>query len=458
MTHRILITYDFISTSAERGLINQASIFSVFTLLLKKMNLTVDTQMTNFSREHFYSLNNIQLQDRLYQDICLVDVSALGRAYLAERIEQYDIIIGCEFTSNTRQILSNIDATYIDIWLSPIRFYKDVIFEFSSNDPGISKRLQSFEFDNLKLVEQVNALRQHSQHFLSQFDAQPNSCLLVGQMLQDKAVLHDGQFLSLLDYTDNIKRLACDYEQVYLLKHPHLNMHDFKPIQQQLEQINKLVFLQNVNTYQLLLQPEITCVAGISSSVICEAKYFDKKAEFFYKPVITPECIRVFKDYCSTEFWTSILDMDINNNNNNNKITYFMEDNFFRLKYGMSYSYEIFMPNSLSKNTDIKDKYTSLINLYQFIQNLDRSQKYILYGLGSVGMLLFPHICDNLVAIVDKVKSEKLSEYKNIPVISLKDIVKFHKANILISAFLYNSDIQSDLQDFPNPIIIIEGL
>lgn len=135
-----------------------------------------------------------------------------------------------------------------------------------------------------------------------------------------------------------------------------------------------------------------------------------------------------------------------------------MEDNFFRLKYGMSYSYEIFMPNSLSKNTDIKDKYTSLINLYQFIQNLDRSQKYILYGLGSVGMLLFPHICDNLVAIVDKVKSEKLSEYKNIPVISLRDIVKYHKANILISAFLYNSDIQSGLQDFPNPIIIIEGL
>ena len=73
-------------------------------------------------------------------------------------------------------------------------------------------------------------------------------------------------------------------------------------------------------------------------------------------------------------------------------------------------------------------------------------------------MLLFPHICDNLVAIVDKVKSEKLSEYKNIPVISLKDIVKFQNTNILISAFLYNSDIQSDLKGFPNPIIIIEGL
>ncbi|WP_158770754.1 hypothetical protein [Paraglaciecola sp. L1A13] len=453
MIQRILITYDFLSTSTQRGLINQANIFSIFVTLLKKLNLTVDSKINNFSREDFFSLNKIKLKNDLYQDICLADITTQGRNYLVDKVKQYDIIIGCELTSNTRDILSDIDVIYIDIWLSPIRFYKDVMFEFSSNNMVILEKLRSFKFDNRKLYKQVDSLRQHNQNFLTQFVAKPNSCLLVGQMLQDKSVLYNERFLNFIDYEKNIKKLSQDFERVYLLKHPYLNMQDFKPIQQQLEKIQNVVFLQNINTYQLLLQPEITCVAGISSSVISESEYFNKKSIFFHKPVIDPEYIRIFKDYCSTQFWASILNVG-----NNSNIVYFMEDNFFRLKYGMSYSYEVFMPNDLSIKTDVKEKYVSLINLYQFIQDLDRSQDYILYGLGSVGMLLFPHICDNLVAIVDKVKSEKISEYKNIPVIPITSIENFSDSKILISAFLYNNEILFDLQDFSNPIIIIDGL
>lgn len=448
----VCLTYDFIVTETKKGKIKQSKKLNLFGLILEKLDFSVHYGLKNFSQDEFYKLAHLTKSNNIYEDITLQNLTSESLHYLKNSLINHDYLITYELSKNSREILEYLEIKYIDIWLSPIRFYKDTLFEFYSNDEKIKKELTKLSFDNKKLFKRAKKIKTHCKLFLENPNLEKNSCLIIGQMNQDKSVMKDGKFLTLIDFMDRLEELSTKHNKLYLLKHPLTKNEDFEYIKKKLASIRNLEILINVNTYHLLVMQEIKCVAGISSSVLIESEYFNKKVELFYKPVIDNDYVRIYKHFFSSNFWQSIFGIK-----KEKKFKYFMDNNYFRLKYNLIYAYDIFLPTLPEKKLKLKEKYNTIINVYNFIETIDVSQKYILYGFGSVGRLLYPHLKNNIVAIVDKVLLSTIKAYEGIPIISIDDIDNYPDVTVIVSPFLHQNEITFELRNCTNQLIQIKG-
>jgi glycosyltransferase involved in cell wall biosynthesis len=98
-------------------------------------------------------------------------------------------------------------------------------------------------------------------------------------------------------------------------------------------------------------------------------------------------------------------------------------------------------------------QYQAIINLYETLNQLDKGEKYILYGYGSVGKLILPLIKDNIVGIIDKNLSTN-TIIEGIPIIGIHQIKDLTK-NILLSPFIHKRAILKDLKNIDCKIINI---
>ncbi|MDX4069415.1 hypothetical protein [Aliarcobacter skirrowii] len=444
---RICLTYDFISTKEEKGLINQSKKIEIIGKILEKLGLDIDYDLNNFSRKKLLEFSNLIESNSYYEEITFNDLTNKSLEYLRNSLKKYDYLITYELSENSKIILENLGIKFIDIWLSPIRFYKDILFEFYSNEKDIYKRIQTFNFDDKKLFKRVKKLKIHSKLFLDEITLEENSCLIIGQMLQDKSIMKDGRFLTLLDFMDHLKNISEQYSNLYLLKHPYLKDEDFDYISKELiRNIKNIKLIKGINTYQLLMKKEIKHIIGISSSVLVEAKYFKKEIEFLYKPIISEKYVRVYKDLFSSNFWKKILDIK-----KEIEFKYLVDDNFFRLRYNLIYSYDIFMKNELNRKEDHK----SFIKLYNFIINLEKERRYILYGYGTIGKLIYPFIKDKLDGIIDiNIEDEYINEdYRKIRVLKIEDLKD--KDYVIISPINHNENIKNKLIKYTKNIVEI---
>lgn len=101
-------------------------------------------------------------------------------------------------------------------------------------------------------------------------------------------------------------------------------------------------------------------------------------------------------------------------------------------------------------NTE-KFQYLIIQNLFNSLSQL--TEKYVLYGYGNVGKLIFPIIKNNIVAIIDK-SLEKNTFINDIPVIDIKQI-KHYSKNIILTPIPYKNDILEELKDIDCTIINI---
>ena len=103
---------------------------------------------------------------------------------------------------------------------------------------------------------------------------------------------------------------------------------------------------------------------------------------------------------------------------------------------------EIFLYYEFSSH----NSYIVLQKFYKFMSDIDMNKKYIIYGYGSVGKMLFKHIKDNTLGIIDSSIEEKY--IKNVSVILLEDLKNYKDANIIITPFRYNFNILKKLKKF----------
>ena len=74
-----------------------------------------------------------------------------------------------------------------------------------------------------------------------------------------------------------------------------------------------------------------------------------------------------------------------------------------------------------------------------------------------MGRLLYPHLKNNIVAIVDKVLFIKLKDYEGIPIISVNEINNYTYDKIIVSPFLHQNEIAFELRNYANQLIQIKG-
>ena len=141
------------------------------------MGLSTRRGPVNFDFARFTS-NRIDLSEAtLFRSTDIGTIDTVAMNYLSEYLSEFEYIIGYELSKETRHLFERLDKIYIDVWLSPIRFYKDVMFEFGTNSKYIHASLERYKFDNSLLIEQFSTLKKYCDDFIRQPKLTDDSCL-----------------------------------------------------------------------------------------------------------------------------------------------------------------------------------------------------------------------------------------------------------------------------------------
>jgi hypothetical protein len=225
------LTYDFISTSIQKGKISLNILCSIEPVIYKLNIKSIRKDRFTFQQSRLCELIGIEFEDKSFQSIEYKDLNQKAIEYIKSYTKHNELLICYELSEQTKEIFNYLGIIYIDIWLSPIRFYDDLMFEFFSNDKNIQTQLKSYALKDKCLFKKAKELIKYSKHFLGKgYVPKKNSALIVGQLFEDKAVLKEKSFLSLLDFYDEIKILSKRYAKVYITKHPLMKEKEFYKI------------------------------------------------------------------------------------------------------------------------------------------------------------------------------------------------------------------------------------
>ena len=205
------------------------------------------------------------------------------------------------------------DGPVINLSIHPIRFCDDIFFNFETNDLSIYQKIKSYEVDYNIFYYYADCIKAQMVKHVQDLSLPENSALLIGQLPEDKSVFDGNKFLNLSFFTDQINEIADTHEAIYLKLHTY-QKNKRKLIVELKKKCPKIHVIKE-NIYMLLAHQSIATVAGLNSSVLHEASYFDKQVIFFFKPQFDFENkdIGVFGDYFSSKFWTDILGVQNNN-------------------------------------------------------------------------------------------------------------------------------------------------
>lgn len=341
---------------------------------------------SKFSRYKFFKLSNIIIDthekhiDFNYQNITFESIE-----YLKKFIDKNCLVIGYELSNNTKLLLENIGIIYIDFWLHPIRFFEDILFGFHSNSTSIQEQLYKFDInknlfyyyaDNYKISFYKGFDRSKELNLID------NSILFIGQTLSDKAICKDGKMLNILDFKEYMRSLLNQYNHIYYAKHPYEKNDGF--ILDFIENEPNISLINEVS-YRLLGNDKIKKVISISSSVLEEAKYFDKEVEFLYKPVININNKNeefyyntIFQDFINPTFWSKILTDKFKTNKEVDNIEFIYKKDKLRDMLNFYWSYK-----NIDKQEIVRNKVSLLENRKNIPFNnniktpIERAFKYI---------------------------------------------------------------------------------
>lgn len=447
---KILLTYDFLSTKPSLGK-HLAQSLSFIQTILNALDITVIIDKGEFDQKLFLeSINQTFNNQNRFEIIKTSTLNKKSLNLLKNYLYGFDLIIAYELSIESRQIFDKYEIKYIDLWLSPIRFYDDLLFNWFSNDKCIQEKLEKYQFQNEKLFVKSQTISDQFEYFYpSNINLEDNSLLLLGQLFEDRSVIKDNKFLTLLDFKTKIIELSNSYARIYLQKHPFMSEEDFKKYKEGFQNISNLEYLENLNTYALLSKNAIKKVVAISSSVLFEASYFNKEIEYLYKSVINEQSIMIYKEYFKTQFWIDILSL-----NQSLDIELLNYDNYFRYKINAFWAYGDLMDDKCNSSENLN--YSMLIQFYNLLESFPKNRQYILYGYGSIGKLIYAYFKENIIAIIDKNLSNTTKEIDNIKIINLEDLRLYQDAWVIISPFIYNEEIIKELSIYTKNLMTLK--
>ena len=445
---KILITHDFLTTSDDIGQ-HQLNSLDFIQKLLCKIDGVV-FEHSQLSRQTFFqALGRHDGGEKYLLDLnesCLSSIYSLARRLL----DGFDLVIGYELTPLTRNLLTRLGVRYLDIWVSPIRFYRDVFFEMCSNDDNIRLVLSCNSIPDVKLFSAASTLANYTRDFLQPPNIKGGSLLIAAQLSQDKSVAHNGRFLSLNDFQREIFKLADEHEHTYLLKHPKADELTFSETMRSFSSLPRFSVLRDSSIYALLSSPNLKTVAGISSSVMAEARYFGKESVYLFKPVIPEGYFHIYESAYSLSFWCALLGCPLPERDS--KLLF--QDNDFRVSRDAVYGFLPYL-NFNPTVQRVRDQHKVFARLMDYIAALNSiGTSVTVYGYGSVGRLIVPALA-NVRAVFDRSVEKATYLDSRIPLLPPSMASGFKDTLCLVSAFQYYHDlVKADLCDFEKTVNI----
>jgi hypothetical protein len=288
------ITSDFISTTVKEQDSNLRWLRDLLKRPLEQTGRKVRVASNRFDpewkfdRDQYLFLAGVESKsDDTHIDLNSTEVTKEMRAMVRDALDEKPFIIGYEMSPATLKLLDSLEIPYVDIWLGPVRFLTDITFALRSNVSSINDKLTELQIDDEVIFSQASVLKIQSYRGFSKSHSihRDNTAVFAGQVLVDKALLHNGRMLSILDFKDQFSDICRDHTEVLYARHPFVRSgdEDFLKFARSFRNVR----IAEKSGYHLLTDEAITTVCSITSSFVTEAHYFGKEARYFAPPVMS---------------------------------------------------------------------------------------------------------------------------------------------------------------------------
>ena len=307
-------------------------IYKMFLPIIKdalSSNVEITFDITNdigekFSQEYFYKLNGGRNLSRSYNTYKITDFNNAQIDYLKTFFNLFVIVFGMELYIPFCDLLTSFGCKVVDFAYNSYKLFDDICFAVYANDINMYNALLKYQVPQEKFYYYANYWKLFMEHnrMIQDSDLKDNSVLFIGQTLKDNSVEKDGIFLNVSNYTEKLRELSDKYSAIYYLPHPYMRRNR----QVVYNYVNKSPYIElikNRSTYGVLASDKIKKVVGISTSVLYEAKYFDKEVEYLYKPLFNIDVpfeehsyVSIYEDCWNPKFWADLLESvcDVNKN------------------------------------------------------------------------------------------------------------------------------------------------
>lgn len=280
----------------------------------------LELQYFHFDRIKFFELSKLTTNENIFNTPYLVsDIKQQSIDFLKSCFPDDVLFIGTGISTQTQELLNKIGVIFINYWNHPIHYLDDVFFAWNTNSPDIHKEMLKYKVDERLFYLYANYFKIKLMWEKEESDPiyiyiLDNSALFIGQSMTDKSVEKNGKFLNITHFKENILNLKNKYSKLYYAPHPKHQFND--EVRMFINEHKDFIEVINgVGTYELLANPKIKKVIGISSSALLEAKYFGKDVEYLFKPFcefndefdFRNNYIGIYKDNYSISFWQNIL-------------------------------------------------------------------------------------------------------------------------------------------------------
>lgn len=237
-------------------------------LTIDEFKLTLD-QIYSFTR----SAPSVEAWARLFDDM----PEALSHIFISELRDA--LVIGWELPKSLCDALTKASITYIELSVHPIRFMDDILISARSNSAAIDDALLSQSLEEQDCYIQAGII---SAFFIRR--AVPRDepyALFAAQTKVDRSLLKDGKLLSQSWIADELLAHLPRGMPLLLKDHPVQPSDDlFRRLRSAGINVKRI----GGTIYRQFSDRNLASVYTVSSSAGLEAKYFEHKTKFLYKP------------------------------------------------------------------------------------------------------------------------------------------------------------------------------
>lgn len=294
----------------------------------KKVDKLKINFLEGFNIDRFFSILDIDINDDNFLEKIAENyfsINTEAENYLFQYIPRNSLVFSFEIPPWLAQALKKRGFDFISFSTSPLRFASDLYPAIRTSSPIIYDRLfqHKVEEAEVRLEAAILAanIRKHQLSLESwknySFQNLENSLIIIGQQHIDASLIAPGGIrLKFTDFAEEIKNISKG-KRLFYKAHPY-DLGSSTNELKELESItSKHIELCQLNAYQILSSYENTELLGLSSGMLQEASFFDKKAYTLFRPFIPlnyssrhdfeKSLLLHFQKILSPEFWHSIL-------------------------------------------------------------------------------------------------------------------------------------------------------
>lgn len=240
--------------------------------------------------------------------------------YLAAHVPKGALVISYEMTPWLREALARVDADWLDVRLSPLRFASDLYLAVRTNRPALYDALrrhaqsaQAIHFEAMLLTAQIR----HRRRYAEDNFALDGAAVYIGQTEADAAIVNPhGRFARVADFRAPLVD-ALQGREVWYRAHPDGGAFADREHQQIERFLGRLIKRCDDETYDLMAGDANVRLVGLSSGALQEAEWFGREAVSLMEPVCRPTFEAAFDaegyqhiashDWVSEPLWADLL-------------------------------------------------------------------------------------------------------------------------------------------------------